>query len=433
MLGRVLLFSPVHTFIHSILFTSFIIIMKKAILYFSVLFIALCAMECEPDPVPVTGVKVTPSSVSMVINTTRQLTAEVEPANVVDNTVTWSTSNAAVATVSATGLVTAKMVGTATITATILEGGYKSTCTVTVTATAIAVTGVTLNKTSMSLAVNGTETLTATVTPSNATNKNVTWSSNNSGVATVSTNGLVTAKVAGTATITVTTQDGGKTAQCTVTVTSGGGGSQTVKLVSTLYDSRFGGATYQYEYDTQNRITKITSGSEVNTVTYPNSSSVSYNMSGTGILTLTLNSSGYVTNWSHLGMTQTYEYEDGYLKKHIAQTAGVTMNYQWNNNGVVSRTHVQGSTTTTYTFAYTTTPNKASNIAPWSVSSFGSWYIPADYWGKRTQSLMSSEVQSNPSSTTTYRYETDSDGFVTKVYSKENSNPESLLFEVTYK
>jgi hypothetical protein len=208
--------------------------MKKAILYFSVLFVALSAMECEPDPMPVTGVTVTPSSVSMVINTTRQLTAEVEPANVIDNTVTWSTSNAAVATVSATGLVSAKMVGNATITATTLEGGYKSTCTVTVTATAIALIGVTLNKTSMSLAVNGTETLTATVAPANATNKNVTWSSSNSNVATVSTNGLVTAKAAGTATITVTTQDGGKTAQCTVTVTSGGGGGVTGKRIKTI-------------------------------------------------------------------------------------------------------------------------------------------------------------------------------------------------------
>ncbi len=78
-------------------------------------------------------------------------------------------------------------------------------------------TGVTLNKTSATLTVGDTLTLNATVTPSNATNKNLTWSSSNTSVASVS-NGVVTAKSAGNATITVTTADGGKTASCNVTV-----------------------------------------------------------------------------------------------------------------------------------------------------------------------------------------------------------------------
>ena len=80
------------------------------------------------------------------------------------------------------------------------------------------VTGVSLDKTTLTLAVNDTGKLTATVTPDNATNKNVTWKSSNTSVATVSADGTVTAKKAGTATITVTTADGGKTATCTVTV-----------------------------------------------------------------------------------------------------------------------------------------------------------------------------------------------------------------------
>ena len=82
----------------------------------------------------------------------------------------------------------------------------------------IPVNGVTLNPTLLSLFTGGSETLTATVEPSNATNKNVTWSSDKPEVATVE-NGKVTAKAAGTATITVTTEDGKKTATCTVTVT----------------------------------------------------------------------------------------------------------------------------------------------------------------------------------------------------------------------
>ena len=81
----------------------------------------------------------------------------------------------------------------------------------------VSVTGVSLDKTTMSLAVGGTGTLTATVAPENAENRAVTWSTSDDTVATVA-EGTVTAIKAGTATITVTTVDGGKTAQCTVTV-----------------------------------------------------------------------------------------------------------------------------------------------------------------------------------------------------------------------
>jgi hypothetical protein len=85
----------------------------------------------------------------------------------------------------------------------------------------VAVTGVTLNKSSLPLVVGGSSTLTATVAPSNATNKAVTWSSTNASIASVN-NGTVTAVAAGSATITVNTVDGGKTATCSVTVTGGG-------------------------------------------------------------------------------------------------------------------------------------------------------------------------------------------------------------------
>ncbi|MDR1860787.1 MAG: Ig-like domain-containing protein, partial [Bacteroidales bacterium] len=96
---------------------------------------------------------------------------------------------------------------------------------------AVVVTGVTLNKTTLSLAVSGSETLTATVAPENATNKTVNWTTSNTAVATVNASGLVTTVSAGTATITITTQDGNKTATCTVTVT--GAGSATNKTYTT--------------------------------------------------------------------------------------------------------------------------------------------------------------------------------------------------------
>jgi uncharacterized protein (TIGR02145 family) len=81
----------------------------------------------------------------------------------------------------------------------------------------VAVTGVTLSQTTATLTVGATLTLTPTVAPDNADNKAVTWTSSDIAVATVR-NGKVTAVAAGTATITVTTEDGGKTASCTVTV-----------------------------------------------------------------------------------------------------------------------------------------------------------------------------------------------------------------------
>lgn len=89
----------------------------------------------------------------------------------------------------------------------------------------IPVTGVTVSPTSASIAVGATQQLTATVAPSNATNKAVSWTSSNTSVATVSSSGLVTGVAAGTATITVTTQDGNKTATASITVTSGGTGT----------------------------------------------------------------------------------------------------------------------------------------------------------------------------------------------------------------
>ena len=88
-----------------------------------------------------------------------------------------------------------------------------------ITVTDVAVTGVSLNKTSTSITCGSTETLTETITPNDATIKTVNWSSSNESVATVE-DGVVTAKAVGIATITVTTEDGSKTATCDITVTA---------------------------------------------------------------------------------------------------------------------------------------------------------------------------------------------------------------------
>ena len=173
-----------------------------------------------PAAVPVTSVTLSPKPVTLNVGATQQLSATVLPANASNKALTWVSGNVGIATVSDSGLVTAKAAGTTTITAIANDGSGKSdTVSVTVNPNTVAVTGVTLNKSTLSLAQGSSETLTATVAPSTATNKSVTWSSSNEGIATVS-NGAVTAVAPGSAIITVTTADGGKTATCLVTVTS---------------------------------------------------------------------------------------------------------------------------------------------------------------------------------------------------------------------
>ena len=163
-------------------------------------------------PVPATGITLNHSTLSLAVGGSVALTAALTPENATD-AVVWSSNNTGIAEVSNNGTVTAKALGTATITATV--GSYTATCEVTV---AVPVTGVSLDKATMSLTAGSTGTLTATINPENATNKNLTWTSDNEEVATVS-DGVVTAVAAGTANITVTTAEGSKTATCAVTVT----------------------------------------------------------------------------------------------------------------------------------------------------------------------------------------------------------------------
>ncbi|NTV91390.1 MAG: Ig domain-containing protein, partial [Clostridiales bacterium] len=148
---------------------------------------------------------------------TTQLAATIYPWYATNQKVTWSSGNPSVAVVDENGLVTGISAGKAVITVTTADGSKTATCTVTVKAV-VKVTGITLNKTSLSLRAGQSSTLTATVLPSNATDSNVTWSSGNTGVASVNSNGRITAKSKGTAVITVTTKDGSYTASCTVTV-----------------------------------------------------------------------------------------------------------------------------------------------------------------------------------------------------------------------
>ena len=164
-----------------------------------------------------TGVSLNKTNVTLTSKgSTVQLSARVSPSDAENKNVTWWSTEPSVATVSSSGLVTAVGNGTTIIAVETVSGGQMATCKITVS---IAPTGVSLNKTSDTLTTKGETTqLTAMVSPSNAANKNVTWKSSDTSVATVSSTGLVTAVGNGTATITATTNSGGKIATCKITV-----------------------------------------------------------------------------------------------------------------------------------------------------------------------------------------------------------------------
>src|SRR5665648_626259 len=235
-----------------------------------VILTALLITSCNSKPVAVTGVTLDQTSMTLTVGeATGTLVATVAPATTANKSVTWSSSAPEVAAV-VDGVVTPIAEGTAIITATTVDGGLTATCELTVVPVVVAVTGVTLDQASMPLtAGEATGTLVVTVAPAAATNKSVTWSSSAPEVAAVvdgvvtrvtldqasmpltageatgtlvvtvapaaATNksvtwsssapeaaavvdGVVTPIAEGTATITVTTVDGGFTATCELTV-----------------------------------------------------------------------------------------------------------------------------------------------------------------------------------------------------------------------
>jgi len=168
--------------------------------------------------ISVTGVSLNQTSATLEVGQNFTLTATIFPENATNQNLTWTSSDNTIATV-ANGVVTAISAGTATITVTTQDGNLTATSVVTVNPAIVPVTGVTLNQTTATLTAGENITLTATVLPANATNRNVTWTSNNTSVATVNNNGVVTAVSVGTATITVATEDGNFTATSAIVVT----------------------------------------------------------------------------------------------------------------------------------------------------------------------------------------------------------------------
>lgn len=168
--------------------------------------------------VAVTGITLNKTSMNLAVGDTGTLIAAVFPTNASNKNIAWATDNPAAAVVCENGVVTAIGAGKATIIAITEDRGKTATCAVTVKEPFVPVAGIVLEQECSFLIVGNTFVLNATVFPANASNKNISWATDNPAVAIVSENGVVTAVGAGKATIIAITEDGGKTVTCHVTV-----------------------------------------------------------------------------------------------------------------------------------------------------------------------------------------------------------------------
>lgn len=170
--------------------------------------------------IPVTGVILDKSNTSIDVGKAIVITASIMPENATNRSVIWRTSNSNIASVDINGVVIGKAAGEATIIAETVDGKYTAVCKVVVNnvSQVVPITGLSLDKTNITLEQGKVVILGAQIKPSNATNKKITWESSNVNVASVDSNGIVTAKNTGWAWVTATASDGGYKAYCFVTV-----------------------------------------------------------------------------------------------------------------------------------------------------------------------------------------------------------------------
>ena len=168
-----------------------------------------------PTEVKVTGISLNNTNLELKIGDTYDLICTITPSNATNKNIEWSSSNSDIVSVE-NGKITAKTKGDATITVKSCDTGITATCNVKVLS---KVTSISLNKSELSLNKGDTYDLTYTIAPDDAANKDVEWSSSNADVVSV-TNGKITAKKAGNATITLKAKETGISSSCKVTVTA---------------------------------------------------------------------------------------------------------------------------------------------------------------------------------------------------------------------
>ena len=287
---------------------------------------AQCNVTVTKDEVEiaVTGVTLDQSQIEMIVGDSTTLTATVLPSDATNKAVTFSSSNTSVATVDLKGKVTAIGEGSTMITVITTDGNKKATCKVTVEKknTTVEVTGVTLDKSKLEMLVGDNATLTATVLPSDATNKAVTFSSSNTSVATVDLKGKVTAIGEGSAMITVITTDGNKKATCAVTVT---------KKEETGTEVPVSGISLS-DYYVETSVG--TTHGVTATVTPSNATNKDINWTSTNTSIATVSSSGVITAVGKGNVTIAATTVDGSYKANInvnVKAEGIAVNSMWLN------------------------------------------------------------------------------------------------------
>ena len=178
---------------------------------------ATCGIIVEKKIIHVESITISRPELNLIVGTTETLTVTILPEDATYQSCTWASTNSEIAEVDQTGKVTAKTVGTVTVTATTTDGGHIAACEVTVYVPYIPVENITLSTTTLNLNKGQTATLTAIISPTNATVQTVSWSSTNMDVAQIDRYGKVTAAGGGQATILA--EAGNITAECVVTVT----------------------------------------------------------------------------------------------------------------------------------------------------------------------------------------------------------------------
>jgi uncharacterized protein YjdB len=176
------------------------------------------SVQCEVvvEPIKVTGITLNTTALSVVIGEAQQLIASILPSNATNSRIEWVSSDPTTVYVSAEGKISGLKIGSAVVTAKTEDGGFTTKCAVDIIP--VKVTGITLNKTNLKLALGEDKKLSASVYPSNATNKSIIWSSDNPTVVSVDQNGIVTSFSLGNATISAITEDGGFATRCDVAV-----------------------------------------------------------------------------------------------------------------------------------------------------------------------------------------------------------------------
>ena len=288
----------------------------------------------------VTGMKLDKEALTVSRGKKATLKPVIEPANANDKSVTWTSSNNDVATVDEKGVITAKAVGYAVITAKTNDGNFKDTCRVNVV---YGVKKVKLNKTSATMEVDEKLTLTATVSPSNASIKDVKWSSSNKKVAKVTSKGVVKALAKGSAVITVSTVDGGYTATCRIDVVKKATGIKISRSKATVEK----GDTYQLSASVQ------PTDATIRTVKWSSSNKKVATVSKTGLVTAIAAGKATITVKS----------TDGSFKKKCVVTVHVTP-----QSITLNRNTASLNTGKTLKLKATLAPSDASKALIWTTS-----------------------------------------------------------------